>query len=306
MVPHCHRRAYLALLASALGSVAGCSSVEGPGTAPENGTAGDATTASPTVGDSGQVVVERADAPHDGPLAVFPADLASWLRTAATGETVRAVAPVSRYTPRPVLPRFDHVELRTPAETLGTFAVAAEGGTHYELLVGASEVESIPPDATATPVADLPSTRRKLVRAVIDGARRTVEPQTTLGEWTRHEWFGGYYRHEGTVYRGREVKQTDAAFFSKRLWLVLRLTPVESPPTDPVRLDLSVDATVRDELGDAVTTAIGEEGPGETATVPLDSLSDRSRRFVETTPALLTHTGVLSVSVESTASSEPS
>lgn len=304
------RRAWLALLAAGVGG-AGCTSLVAPGTgtpddASESPTGTGSGTDTPTTStsavstdDPGRVVLEPADLPVDEPLTVFPGDLAEWLREAAGGETVREVAMVQSQSPEPLLPRFEHVRLRTPDGDLGTFAVEAEGGTYYDLLVGARAVESTPEDATVRPVSDLSEARRELALDAVEGRRRTVQPQTELGEWTREQWFGGHFRHDETVYRGVEVRQTDAAFFSQRLWYVLSLSSLEDERdregADPVVLSLpDVDGSVRHRLADAVVDAL-LDGEG---TLPTAGLSETTRSFLHETPYLLTHTAVLSVSVE--------
>ncbi|WP_396612137.1 hypothetical protein ACH9L7_02295 [Haloferax sp. S1W] len=296
-----HRRAYLALLAAGFGSGSGCTTAVGPGTQTDSPTDSETTGSSspaddPT--DAHSVVLERVDVPESGTLTVLPPALASWLRDAAEGESVREVVSVSHYTPQPSLLAFDAIELRAAGEPLGTFAVDADGGTYYKLLVGANEVESVPENETATPVSELPSERRELARHAIGDERRTVQPQTQLGEWVRNEWFQGYFRHDGVTYRGIEVQQTDAAFFSKRFWVVLRLSETTASGGDPVYVELpQTNTETRVKLHEAVTEARGEDGSGSPIEIPATELSDAGRTFVRETEYLLTHTSVFSVSV---------
>lgn len=198
--------------------------------------------------------------------------------------------------PGPVLPQFEAVTLETGEAALdGTYAVDCEGGTHYRLLVGAQPAESVPGEATVTPVSGLPDRRREVALAAIGNERVTVSPETRLGEWVRHGWFGGFFRHDGTVYRGTEVRQTDAALFSETLWIVLSLSPVAGSDVDGPTLrfpdlDPSVRAFVDGELANRTG---GDEGVART----VDPLPDPVRSFAPGTEYLLTHTAVYEVEV---------
>lgn len=254
----CDRRTYLGLLAGVPLTAAGClgddeSTGDGPGVGTSGGSDGPVrstveTTPTPTgggspaVGDAetagqsagtargtagpGEFVLTATDPAEFDSLTIYPPELAETLRTAAaTGDTVRAVQNAHTYVPRPVLPAYDAVELVDPSGAAGgRYHLAADGGVYYHRLLDVEAV-SPPADATATPVADLPAARRDLVERVVRGDRVTVSPETERGEWVREAFFGEYFTHEGTTYRGYERQQTDAAFFSTEVWYVLSLDP---------------------------------------------------------------------------------
>lgn len=227
-------------------------------------------------------------------VTVYPTDLQEWLREAArTGETVRAYATVPTVVPEPVLPTLDSVRLEDPAgEVEGWYDLEASGGTRYEYLAGASTA-SPPDDATVTPVSELSGERRRLAAAAIAG--RTGDdarfyPETELGEWARTEFFGGYFSHEGTVYRGRELEQTDAGFFSHQCWYVLSLTPAadgDGPTLELAEIDPGVRRTV-DRLRDS-------RNPEES--MAREDPSPELVDFAERTDYLLLHPVVFTVSV---------
>lgn len=179
------------------------------------------------------------------PLTVLPDDLRGWLRQAATGTTVRShadsyVYPVQQsYEPIPPLTAFDQVRIDDPDSGAGgSYDVDADGGVYYERVVGVEAV-SPPADAEVTPVSELSGERRELALVAIgaeNGGAPRVEPQTALGVWARTEFFGGYYSHEGTTYRGHEVQQTDVAFFATEVWYVLSLSPTESETATTLHL----------------------------------------------------------------------
>jgi len=217
------RRHVLTVLGS--GVLAGCSL---PGsrapTATETSTRTPTGTATETESVTLRLVTAASGEALDGPLAVHPPDLREDLLLAAeTSEPVRghAVAAVHD-APRPVVTGFDVVELVGTDGADGTYAVTAEGGTRYELKVGLERADP-PADATVTDVGDLFAERASFLRTALDGAA-TVYPETRRGEWVRHEVFDGYFGVDGTTYRGYEIQQTDAAFFSEEIWYVLGLS----------------------------------------------------------------------------------
>lgn len=237
-MPSTDRRALLAGLAGLVG-VAGCLGDRTPTAT----TSGDLETDHletdpPAAGRLTLDPVSPTDA--DGPLTVLPDDLRRWIRQAADATTVRShantyvYAAQQTYEPIPPLTAFDRIRIEDPeSEASGSYTVDAEGGVYYERAVGAEAV-STPDDADATPVSELSSERRELALDAIgaeNGGAPRVQPQTALGSWVRNEFFGGYYSHEGTTYRGHEVKQTDAAFFATEVWYVLSLSPIETEAT---------------------------------------------------------------------------
>lgn len=190
----------------------------------------------------------------DDSVTVIPDDLRGWLRRAAAkGTTVRdygdgyVYPAVQTYEPIPPLTGFDRLELDDPAsDASGVYDLDAEGGVRYDLLVGADEATP-PADATVTPVDELSGERRELALAAIGSGSDhdgRVFPETELGSWVRSQFFGSYYRLDGTVYRGHEVQQTDAAFTASEVWYVLSLSEADAeaastldlePPEEQVR-----------------------------------------------------------------------
>jgi hypothetical protein len=140
-------------------------------------------------------------------------------------------------------------------------------------------------------VADLPPDRREVVRDAV-GRAAQVEPQTRLGEFVRNEFVGGYWRLDGTVYRGREVQQTDVAFFSERAWYVLSAMPVDrEAPT------LSVQP-VPEAVLDALDRPLSEHRPQ--AVTYRDADPDGAvAQFVRGTERMLVHDALLEVTLVS-------
>lgn len=281
------------LLAALAGVAAGCASAVRDDTGP---TTPAATTGAPTATSTppAELRLEPARVDEvDGPLTVYPAELADWLREAArTGGPVRGHAEVPAYAPEPVLPALDRVALRGDGAVAGSYAVDAAGGPRYRHLAGAERVDEPPEgEEAATDVDDLPDERRALALAAIaeDGSPR-VYPETELGTWVRTEFYGGTFRHEGAYYRGHEVQQTDAAFFSREVWYVLSLSPVDGDGT-VLRL-AEVDPAVRTAVDRAVG---GERTPAEgSASGPFPPAV---RSFAAETAYLMTHTAVYAVSL---------
>lgn len=238
-MPSIDRRAVLASVAG----LAGCASDRQPTvrSSPET----DQAETDPQV--TGRLVLDpTVPEDVDGSLAVLPDDLRRWLRRAVTEETtVRNhgsgyVYPVVQtYEPIPPLTGFDRVRVDdSGADVAGTYTLDAEGGVRYDLLVGAEAVTP-PADATVTPVDELSGRRRELALAAIgaeSGHDGRVFPETELGSWVRSQFFDGYFRYDGTVYRGYEVQQTDAAFSATAVWYVFSLSAAEVDGTTTLRL----------------------------------------------------------------------
>ncbi|MFB6304425.1 MAG: hypothetical protein ABEH47_04615 [Haloferacaceae archaeon] len=239
--------------------------------------------------------VSPTEAP--APLRVYPGDLREPLREAAlTGETRRFAArtPVPGQAPVLGADRFARPRLTGAGEADGVYAAAVDAGVRYELIVGAEQADP-PPDAAVTPAADLRPERRELVRKAVDGQSPRVYPETPLGEWVREEFFDGYVSVDGTVYRGREVQQTDAAFFSREVWYVLSLSP--APDADPtVELDLR---PVPDAVRDALDPVLEERRPDQSL-VSKGTVEPDVARFARDTPAVLVHTATFAVGLRST------
>jgi hypothetical protein len=244
------RRHYLALVGSALAGAAGCLGPSQPDRADAPTPTGSATpvrtstwspthagtadgretaTSQPGTGRTratetsttpdGTLVLHAVDGEPEPPLRVYPTALRETLRTAATGDgPLRTTGSAHVYRPDPVLPDLETVALVDPdGEASGVYAVDCQGGTRYDLLVGA-EAAHPPTNATVTRVETLPAERRALAVAAVENEGPRVYPETELGEWVRTEFFDGYVSHDGTTYRGTEVQQTDVAFFSTDVW----------------------------------------------------------------------------------------
>lgn len=234
----------------------------------------------------------------DGPLTVYPMDLQIALAEAATeDDPARGHDDVPQYTPEPLVPDLDAVVLDGEDDALdGAYAVDGAGGPRYEYLVGAERVDDVPDDAAVTPIAELGQARRELVGAAIDdGTRATIYPETELGSWARNEFFGGYVEAEdGTTYRGHEIDQTDAAFFSKTVWWVLSLSAVAEAPDAPTLVLRTVPQAVRDRIDRILA---GQETP------TVESVSEESFpapvvEFAAVTDYVLTHTAAYRLRLE--------
>lgn len=319
------RRDYLALVGSGLAGTAGCLGPSQPDrsdapTSTGTGTAGRTSTRSPTTAGTagaretttsppgtettrppetsttadGTLVLRAVDGGSETPLRVYPTDLREMLRAAVSGDgPIRTTGSTHVYRPDPVLPDFETVELVDPdGDATGVYAVDCQGGTRYDLLVGA-EAANPPTDATVTPVETLPEERRALAVAAIENEGPRVFPETELGEWVRTEFFDGYVSHDGTTYRGTEIQQTDAAFFSTDVWYVLELSPTDTPAG--VTLDLSpVETAVRDVLDPLLEARSNDQATAEAdGRIPGDV-----RSFLAGIDRILTHPIALSVAVE--------
>lgn len=300
------RRAVLSTVAAGLAAIAGCAGDETTPTEPQTDSPTDVHTttvthtASPSDTPTGTLTLEPIPAREaDGRLLVYPSDLREWLRTAATTDrTIRAHAETPTYDPSPPLPAFERVQFDDEAgELSGIYDLSVEGDTRYRLLVGAEETDP-PDDADVTAISSLPEERRKLALAAIgestgDDAR--VYPETELGSWVRHEFFGGYFSHDGTTYRGKEAQQTDAEFFATEVWYVLSATAVDASSA-PATLRLA-------GVDEAVRGVISELRPEEGTPIPVSTtVSGKTdaavRGFAEENPLLLTHDAVYRVSYE--------
>ena len=252
------RRALLSGLTAGLAVGSGCSSDgETPGDSPtRTDTGNEPSSPTGTATPTGTLTLDPVPVEEaDGPLTVYPTNLAGWLRTATTGTTVRDYADTPSYTattdysPTPPLPALQRVRIDDRlGDASGTYELSASGGARYQLLAGA-EATSPPDGAEVVPVSSLPTARRELALSaigVVDGDQR-VHPETELGSWARTRFFGGYYSYDGTTYRGTEVQQTDAAFFSMAVWYVLSAAPAEEAATT-LRF-AAVPAAVRRAIG---------------------------------------------------------
>ena len=288
----------LAATGSAVSLLAGCSAETTP-----DGTDDDTTetTAASTSTDvrtetpEPTVRLEPTAPPSDSTLLVYPTDLRSWLRTAATEDrTLRVHATASVPAPNPPLSAYDRVQLTdASADVEGRYEVGLSSGIRYEYIAGAEAVDP-PEGAEVTPISSLSDERRSLVEAAVAGEwdRARFYPETRLGQWVRTQFFDGYVRADGTVYRGHEVQQTDAAFFSRECWYVLSLSLTDDGPAPSLSL-ASVDPTVRRTLDDL----FADRNPREAVTRAAGDLPQSFVRFAVETDHVLTHAGTFEVSV---------
>jgi hypothetical protein len=293
------RRDLLAGVAAGTASLAGCAGRPGNGAA-DTGTPTltpaevPTDTPSPTPGPDTLRFTE-VDGVVDGATVVYPELLRGWLlQAAASEEPVRVTATTPFPTPEPVMTRFDSVVLESGDESVdGAYTVDCEGGTRYELLVGARSVEDVPENVTVTSLSSLSGRRREFALAAIGDERATVYPETPLGAWVRGEWFDGHFEYDGTVYRGTEIHQTDAAFFSEEFWMSLSLSPTADSNVGGPRLSLA-------DLGPDVRRSVDEaladwERNDEEAMYTTHELPESVRSFAERTDHLLTHTTAFEV-----------
>ncbi|WP_435345010.1 hypothetical protein [Haloarchaeobius sp. HRN-SO-5] len=291
------RRAVLGSLGIAAGSLAGCLGLDDAGT---DGTGTDGTETDTTGTDDTASVDLRLETDlitQQDPIRVLPDGLRSLLVEAA-----RSDGPVRGHydilvesPPSPVLPVFDDVRLQgTGSDADGTYVVDVDAGARYEMRFTATRADSVPEDASVVDATTLSGERRRFVQAAIDGEQPSVYPESELGTWARTEFDGGYVRVDGETYRtyrGQEVQQTDAAFFSDVVWYVLSLTPTEDA-TSPVVLDCSdVDDDAQGDVSDLLSS--GGDYP-KTATDPSEAL----RSFAEENRLVVSHCEMVSVHLD--------
>lgn len=296
------RRAVLAGTAATLAGLAGCAGTPTPtGSATDSPTDTPTTTRTPTGTPTGTFSLEPVPSREvDGPLTVYPEDLRTWLRTAATtDQTLRTHAETPTYDPSPPLTAFERITFEDGgAAPSGVYDLSVEGGTRHELLVGA-EAASPPDGADVTPVSSLPEPRREVALAAIrgrTGETARVYPETELGSWVRNDFFAGYFEHEGTVYRGKEAQQTDAEFFATAVWYVLSATAVDAASA-PTTLRLT---PIEDAIRGIVNELrAGMDRPSAAQSSVTGETGATARAFAEANPLLLTHDAVFRVGFES-------
>ncbi|WP_380676283.1 hypothetical protein [Salinigranum sp. GCM10025319] len=328
------RRTFLATVTGAAlsGGLAGCLASDGEtthGTGSDGATSTDSwastsrssTTTRPTTEPStpaeARIRLTAVDElPTDAAVVVYPPTLREWLRRAAERSgPVRGSDDAFVYAPDPVLEDVDRIRLVGSTAVEGTYDLSVDGGPRYDLLVGAEPVDEPPANASIVPSETLSSARRDLVeRAVDEGQRATVSPETELGEWTRTAFFDGYVSHDGSLYRGYEVQQTDAAFFSTEVWYVLSLSPVGSSetPRGEAETTETIAATASSATASASLTLRLASVPNGFADRVDPLLADRTKdqpeilsdpadlpadveRFTRETTYLLTHTELFAV-----------
>ena len=297
------RRSFVSALAfPAVAGLAGCLS----DTDARATDAADSTGSSTTPGSTASATADSAftlrlaaleSIPTDAPVRVHPRALARFLaRGVDAEEAVRTHDGILLEGSRPILPRIDAARLSGERVDDGPYTLDLTGGLRYRWLFGATPVESTPENATVIDVDELPTARRDLALAAIGDGRPQAYPETPLGTWARRTFVGGYLRHEGTVYRGREVQQTDAAFFADEVWYVGRATPRTDAPADAPHLLLDpLPDGARRAVDGLLSTWADSRDPVETDVSDIDQSARTALRDAE---ALLTHVAAFEVTVE--------
>ncbi|WP_251342005.1 hypothetical protein [Haloplanus halophilus] len=288
-MPRPSRRRILAGVGPLLAGLAGCGSSSSSTPDPSTDTA----TAAPDPARLRFDPVPVANADEGDRIGVYPPNLKAWIREAAAGDgPLRVDAPARVSSPDAPFVLFRRARVAADeSDVAGSYAVRATGGPRYRYLADAREATP-PADATVTPVSNLPEDRRRLVRAAVSDRARFY-PETERGAWARRFFLGGYFRVDGTVYRGHELQRTDAAFFSETAWYVLDLDPIDgaSAPTFDVG---GVDAGVRSVIDEL----LDRRNPTEAVTLDAGALPESVVRFVGERDYLLTHAALLKSSVE--------
>jgi hypothetical protein len=240
------------------------------------------------------LTLEAVEPPFAGPeqeprtLTVYSESMALALRRAARIDgPYRTHGSAFFYASEPFWTRYETVRLTgvdADERPKGGYELEADGGVRYELLVGADRLEG---DGSGTQVSELEGERRELALAAIRNDGPRVYPETELGEWVRTEWFGSRWEHEGAVYRGKEVQQTDAAFFSQQVWATVRMRETRADPQ--VVFELRAPG---DEVRDALDPVFAEWSSDE-STATLDDPPAAVREYLEPTDLLATHTVVV-------------
>jgi hypothetical protein len=291
------RRALLASTAALVGAGAGCTglrhALEGSDGTPTAERDGPPPTDSPTESGPDSLTLEAVEPPlategaEPRTVTVYPESMALALRRAARIEgTYRSHGPAFVYAPEPFWTRYRTVRLTGPdagSTPQGVYEMAADGGIRYELLVGADRLEDDPP---AAQVSGLEGARRELALAAIRNEGPRVYPETELGEWVRTEWFDNRWEHDGTVYRGKEVQQTDAAFFSQQVWATVQLR--ETRADQQVVFELRAPG---DEVRDVLDPVFDEWSKDE-PTTGMDDPPAAVVEYLRDVDLLATHTTV--------------
>lgn len=284
------RRSCVASLAGlTAGALGGClSDVGGRTTGGSTATAEAETATSPPDGRSALRLVPLDEVPSGPSLRVYPWALARLLERGADADgPVRTHDRALLEGQRPLLPRFSAVRFAGERVPDGAYALDLSGGPRYRWLFAATAVEAPPEGATVLGVSDLPADRRALALEAIEGDRPSAYPETPLGTWARTAFVGGYLRHEGTVYRGRELRQTDAAFFAEDVWYVGRVAPTDEVSADAPRLLLDpLPRPARRVVDDLLAAWAEQLDPVETDVSDLD---ESARAALAATDGFLTH-----------------
>ncbi|WP_256298608.1 hypothetical protein [Haloarchaeobius salinus] len=294
------RRTFVASVAAASAALGGCAGIGDDDDQPavDGSTSTDPTTsAAPTTGPTTvddpavrATIVDEFGA-YDS-IRVLPEGLRSLLVDAARDdEAVRGHYPMLvNQPPSPDLAAFETVALRGTDGVDGTYSVDVQAGGRYRMQFEAAPAESVPDDATVVDGSDLTGAQREFVRNATGSDPAEVYPETELGTWARTLLAEGYVRLDGEVYQGRELQQTDAEFFSRRVWYVLSLEPTDAD--DPVVLDC---APVEPGMADAVAGVV-EDDEGEPRLV--EGPSEGLVRLARETDAVLLHNVTVRLSIE--------
>jgi hypothetical protein len=293
------RRTLLASTAALAGAGAGCTSLRhalegGSDGTPGSDRDGPPPTESSTESGPDSLTLEAVEPPlatggaEPRTVTVYPESMAlAFRRAARIDEPCRTHGAAFVYVPEPFWTRYDTVRITGPdagERPKGVYEMEADGGVRYELLVGADRLED---DRSAASVSDLGGERRELALAAIRNEGPRVYPETELGEWVRTEWFENRWAYEGTVYRGKEVQQTDAAFFSEQVWATVEMRETRADPQVVFEL-----RAPEDDVRDALDPVFAEWSKDE-STATLEDPSAAVRGYLEPTDLLATHTTVV-------------
>lgn len=221
----------------------------------------------------------------DNSVLVYPKNLQRWIREAARSnitQRVRATTYMER--PNPPFPTLGTIQLTDHDSQLnGTFRVTGEGGTWYERHADAEVVE--PPESeSVTPVEELSQSRADFVKTAIEQTA-TFYPETTLGEWIRLQFIDGYFRHEGTFYRGKRYRFTDHRNFNKKAWYIFSVDGSEAKPAPTIRL-----GEINTELRELIDGMLVDKAKGLSG-IRSDQ-PPHINQFFEETSYLLTHSEI--------------
>ncbi|WP_439025691.1 hypothetical protein [Haloarchaeobius sp. DT45] len=291
------RRGVLAATAAALGTVAGCLSDDEPADTSTDAPPRTDTDETSTTDETGTVTFRTPDGGlvPDAQITVLPPALGDMLRRAArTGATVRGyddrfVTPP----PNPFLRGTETLALDVPDDEAlsGVYTFEVASGPRYEMRAGVAGVETVPAEETATPVADLGPARRQFVEQAVAGQQPSVYPETELGTWFRESFVRGYFRVDGRTYRGREIQQTDAGFFSETIWYVFEPSDgsADEPPSTLSLPDLPPSLLARLE------SLLPPESGGPTT---VEDPSDAMAALASETTFVATHTGIFRITLD--------
>ncbi|WP_440990943.1 hypothetical protein [Haloarchaeobius baliensis] len=291
------RRTFVASVAAASATLAGCAGLDSGDDRPTND--GTEPTDAPTTTQS----TTTADDPRVQGLQVDPGGVHGAIRVVPDGLR-RLIVDAARedgvvrghyemfvdQPPSPDLAAFETLELRGTDGVDGTYAVDVQTGGRYRMQFEAAPAESVPDDATVVEGSELTTEQREFVRNATGSDPAETYPETELGTFARTVLAESYVRLDGEVYQGRERRQTDAEFFADRVWYVLSLEPTDAD--DPPVLDCT---PVESGMAEAVAGVVEDDrGTPRLVEEPTDRLVQLARE----TDAVMLHNLTLRLSVE--------